>query len=212
MANRIKELMKQRGLSRDAVADALDTHPVTVSKLISGRMKLTTEWMERFAAVLKVQPADLLSDAPTNMRRVKVRGRVEAGAWEEAFEWPEDDWYEVAIPDDPALRGEDLFGGVTHGPSMNRRYPEGSVLIFVSTQRRGEQLRVGKRYLVERERADGLREATVKRVWRDDAGALWLIPESDDPRYQEPISIGGVTEDQTVRIVGRVVYSVQRED
>lgn len=202
--------MRQRGISRDAMADELQVHPVTVSKLISGTMKLTVDWMERFARVLNVQPSDLIAPS-SNMRTVKVRGRVEAGAWEEAFEWPQDDWYEVAIPDDPNLLNEELFGGEMHGPSMNQRYAEGSVLVFVSTEARGEMPRVGKRYLVERERSDGLREATVKKVWRDDEGQLWLVPESNDPRFQEPIAIGG-SEDQNVRIVGRVVYSVQRED
>ena len=37
------------------------------------------------------------------------------------------------------------------------------------------------------------------------------MPESTDPRHQQPIEIDGDNGD-TVRMVGRVRYSVQRED
>ena len=93
---------------------------------------------------------------------------------------------------------------------MNRRYPEGTVLIYTNLNDTNEDLIFGKRYIVERERADGLREATVKTLWRDENGKAWLLPESTDPRYQEPIPIEG-GENDTVRIVGRVRYAVTRE-
>jgi len=210
MSNRIKELMRERGLSRDDVADGIGAHPITVSKLISGKMKLTTDYLAKFAKVFNVEPEEVIS-ASTGIRKVKVRAHVQAGHWSEAFEWDPEDWYEVAIPDDPDLRTLTLFGAETRGPSMNRRYPERSVVIVAEAISAHEHVQLGKRYVIERERPDGLREATVKKVWRDEAGRIWLLPESDDPRFQEPIPLEGGADD-TIRIVGRVVYSVQRED
>lgn len=93
---------------------------------------------------------------------------------------------------------------------MNKRYPDGTVLVFTDALERPEDLIAGKRYIVERERADGLREATVKKLWQDEYGAMWLLPESDDPRFQEAIPINGEDGDM-VRILGRVRFSVTRE-
>lgn len=210
MANRIKHLMKERNLSRDDVAAGIDAHPITVSKLISGKMKLTQEWMNRLAGVFGVPPEQIIA-GPSHTRTVKVRSHVEAGAWEAHGEWPEDDWYDVAIPDDPNYRQYALFAAETRGPSMNRRYPERTVLIHTNLVDTGEELEVGKRYIVERERPDGTRETTVKTLSRDDDGKLWLLPESSDPRYQSPIPIDDEL-DAIVRVIGRVIYSVQRED
>ena len=210
MANRIKQLMKERNLSRDDVADGIGAHPITVSKLISGKMKLTEEWMDKFATVFAV-PREQIIAAPSATRLVKVRSYVEAGVWEQHAEWPEEDWYEVAIPDDPRYRMTELFGSETRGPSMNKRYPEHTVLVHTSLAISGESLEIGKRYVVERERSDGTRETTVKTLSRDLDGRLWLMPESTDPRFQTPIPIDDEI-DSIVRVIGKVVYSVQRED
>lgn len=210
MANRIKELMRERNLSRDDVADGVGAHPITVSKLISGKMKLTTEWMDKFATVFGV-PREQIIAPPAATRIIKVRSFIEAGVWEQHAEWPEDDWYEVAIPDDPRYRTIELVGSETRGPSMNKRYPEHTVLVHTSIATSGETLELGKRYIVERERPDGTRETTVKTLSRDEAGKLWLMPESTDPRFQTPIPIDEDI-DAIVRVIGRVVYSVQRED
>lgn len=210
MSNRIKELMRDRRLSRDDVADALDIHPVTVSKLISGKMQLTVDYLDRFAKLFAVEPSEIIAPKPST-RIIKVRGPLQAGLYHASTEWDEDDWYDVAIPDDPALRSVPLYAGETRGPSMNKRYPERTVLVFAHIEDLPEPLQVGKRYVVERVRADGLREATVKQLWQDETGRLWLLPESSDPRWQEPIPIEGGADDM-VRILGRIRYSVQRED
>lgn len=210
MPNRIKALMKERRLSRDDVADELGVHPITVTKLITGKMKLTQDYMQRLGKIFNVAPEQVSAPA-TNTRIVKVRGFLEAGAWAENFEWEEDDWYDAPIADDPALRSIPLYAGEIRGPSMNRRFPERSIVIFSHLADTQEELQVGRRYVVERERPDGRRESTVKALWKDEGGKLWLVPESTDPLYQQPIPLEG-GEDDTVRILGRVLYSVQPED
>jgi transcriptional regulator with XRE-family HTH domain len=61
LRNRIAELRKARGMTQQALADAVQAHWITISKLERGRIKLTTDWLERLAPVFGVRPADLLA-------------------------------------------------------------------------------------------------------------------------------------------------------
>jgi SOS-response transcriptional repressor LexA len=208
---RVKEILKKKGLSQVWLADKLSAHPVTISnKLKADNVdKLDIEWLTRIAEALDV-PLESLFVEPVPARTVPVVGEVQAGEWAESWQWPEDDWQSVPVRDRPGLNAVRLFGVVTRGPSMNRRYPEGTVLVVADIVDTGEELKPGKRYVVERERADGHREATVKTLWIDENGKAWLLPESTDPRFQTPIPVDG-NDGETIRIIGRVVKAVMEE-
>lgn len=211
LPNRIKIIMKEKGLTREALAEAVDAHPVTISKLIAGTMDITTSWMERLGAALGVPAIEILS-TPASVRTVPVKAAVQAGVWSESFEWPDpEDWYEVAVPRDEDLDGIELFAAEVRGPSMNRRYAEGSVVVCTAPWQDNEEPQPGRRYIVERRRLDGSIETTVKLLHRDPEGGMWLIAESDDPRFQAPIPINGMTEGEEIRVIGRVRYAVSRE-
>jgi transcriptional regulator with XRE-family HTH domain len=64
MANRIKELREQRGLTLQQVADAAGTSLQQIQRLENGHRRLTDEWMRRIAPVLGVHPAALLLEFP----------------------------------------------------------------------------------------------------------------------------------------------------
>lgn len=209
MANRIREFRTARGWSQAELADRVGKHWQTIQRLESGKVQLRDDMRDQLAHVFDIDPIELLI-AATNVRTVEVLGHVQAGHWAEAWELPESDRFAIPIRDETDWKALELFAVETRGPSMDRIYPEGTVVVFASYHDTREPLMPGKRYIVERERADGLREATVKTLWRDDTGRLWLIPESTDPRFQEPIAIDGDDGD-TIRIVGRVIYSVRRE-
>lgn len=210
MHNKIKRLRQQAGLGQQELAERLGVTWQTVSNVERGKVGLNSKKLALWAAALGVEPHDLVS-ADDGSRRVQVIGHVQAGHYAESWAFDEADLYDVPVPDDAKFRRFRLQGVEVRGPSMNRRYPEGTVLVFTDAVETGEDVVVGKRYIIERERADGLREATVKLLWRDNEGRMWLLPESDDPRFQEPIPLEGGDGD-TIRIVGRVRYSVARED
>lgn len=197
-------------MTQQQVADALGLHLTNYNKLENGVTDLTLTRMNQLAEILHVQPSDFIT-ANSNIRRVTVQQHVEAGYWADSTLWPEADRYEVAVPDYPEFRGVNLYAAETRGPSMNKRYPEKSALIYTSIVETQEKLESGKRYIVEIERADGLREATVKTLQQDENGEYWLVPESNDPRYQAPIPVRA-NDGETIRIVGRVRFSVLRED
>lgn len=159
-------------------------------------------------------PAPML-DTPSgsgDLRIVTVAGYVQAGHWAETWEWDDDEKYEVAVRGSSQLASFKLFAAETRGPSMNKRWPEGTVVVFTRVEETGEMPIAGKRYVVQRRRGGtGEAEFTVKLLHRDSEGKFWLVPESDDPRYQAAISVDDDNSDDEIAIIGRVHFAVTRE-
>jgi SOS-response transcriptional repressor LexA len=209
VARRLEEL----GLGPVEAATKAGLERTYIRDIVEGKKRsIRSDKIEGLARALQMDPAELGGGASVEpgFRLVPVMGYLQAGAFAETWEWSEDQVYRVPVPDEPALKRVTLHAGELRGPSMNRWRPEGTVIIYADAIDTGEVLVPGKRYVIERERADGLREATVKKLWRDESGKLWLLPESDDPRFQTPIAIEG-NEDDTIRIIGRVRYAVSSE-
>ena len=101
-----------------------------------------------------------------------------------------------------------MYGLLVEGTSINKEAKEGDVLICTSLQETNIETQNGDMVIVERERG-GLKEVTAKRV-RMFADRTEFWPESDDPRWQEPIVVprdDGNT-DQCVRVIARVEYAI----
>lgn len=60
MENRIRELRKLRGISMDALGDAIGTTRATIMKLEKGDMNLTADYMQKIADALEVDWVELL--------------------------------------------------------------------------------------------------------------------------------------------------------
>lgn len=218
MRNRIKALLRERGWSNVDLAEKINAHPTTVSRLVNERILLGESWLLKLSEAFAVPPEEILA-APLGVRNVTVRGTLEGGAWSQSWHFPESAVYHVPIPDDSLLQGMTLTAAETKGPSANRRYPIGTVVVFNDFVEASEPLREGSRYVIERRRGDGHVEATVKLLWRDPDRTLWLVNESDDPRYQDAVRMNGQVDARgafaegtiTTRILGRVLYSVHRE-
>lgn len=169
------------------------------------------------AEALDMTLIELLSEKPIarnemGLRRVEVAAHVQAGHFDETWEWDEGDRYQVFVPDLPEYRELRLYGAETRGASMNRRYAEKTVIVFNDVIEAHEEPIVGKRYVVERKKPSGEVEHTVKLLHIDGEGKFWLMPESDDPRFQMPISMeDGTGDEDIVRVIGRVLFAVTRE-
>lgn len=208
----LSKLRGKSGLSQAALAKVSGVSQQLISQIEKDK-NTSTKYLPKLANALGVQVSDIdpeYSGPSTDIRMVRVLGYVQAGAFETAWEWPEDEQFEVPIQSEDEFRGYALFGVQTRGASMNRRYPEGTVLIFTNAIHTLEDIKPGQRYIVERHRPDGTVEATVKLLWQDEHGKPWLLPESTDPFFQEPISLDDLGDD-TVRIIGQVRYAVSRE-
>lgn len=205
------EASRHAGLSGDAIRNI--RRSVAANK--SGGA--STKTLEKLAPVLGTSVAWLAQgegpeEERLTTRAVTVTAHVQAGVWTESWEWDSGDQYEVYIPDDPAYRNVKLYAAEARGLSMNRRYPEGTILVFTNIHETQEEPIPGKRYVVERKRISGEAEHTVKLLHVDAEGKYWLVPESDDPRFQAPISVEeGTGDGDVVSIIGRVCYAVMRE-
>lgn len=206
MKNRIKELRERQGMTLATLAKLSGTNdPSTIHKLETGQRRLTDKWIERISGALGCSPAELIGDG-VPMRRIVVHGAVQAGHWNEALEWPDEDRYNISVPIDPKYAGYPQFGLEVHGPSMNRRYPEGAVLVCIRLADMPVEPKEGRRYIVQRIRPDGSYEATVKEYSTVPDGVPRLWPRSHHPNHQSPIPLTG-TSGETIALHAIVIGS-----
>lgn len=210
LPNRIRELRERLGLSMAQLGIRVGVEASTINKLEKGETQLTTRWMARLSPALQLDDPIEIIRPITNLRTVPVVGYVQAGEWREAITWEDEDRYSVIVPRDRAMEGVRLEGYEVRGPSMNKVYPEGTVIVIASIIDTEEEFIPGKRYVINRQRGDEV-EGTVKTYHVDEAGRRWLVPESTLMEFQ-PISLDeGHDEETEVRALGRVMYSVRRE-
>lgn len=78
MTSRLREIRKSRGLTLAELAARCDppTTAVTIGRLETGMRQLTLPWMERIAAALGIEPADLLpAPSASSLPVVAILGR-----------------------------------------------------------------------------------------------------------------------------------------
>ena len=92
--NRIAEERKASGLSQQELADAVGAHWITISKLERGKIKLTTQWMEKLAAALDVGERDLLRSAKPIAKALVIGSVTDSG---EVIVFPESEWTNTSI-------------------------------------------------------------------------------------------------------------------
>lgn len=112
---------------------------------------------------------------------IRVLGAVEAGVFREAFEVPVED--QETLPIGSERYGPDAFALEVRGDSMDKRFPDGSLLICRPFDPESERLPDNKYVVAMRRdgRTDQV-EATVKRLVRLASGQAYvLIPESNNP-------------------------------
>lgn len=76
--NRISEIRKLQSMSQQELGALVGAHFVTISKLETGKLPLTQEWVARIADALRVDQAEIVSGP--QKRRVYITGTVEGGA------------------------------------------------------------------------------------------------------------------------------------
>lgn len=180
----LKVIRKQRKLTQAQLAELVGVEQPTIQRYEKGRSPSLEQAME-IAGKLGVTLDDLVGEAeivPLGPR-LFVKGEVRAGYFAEAWEWAQDDWSMYTGRADVRDPADKRFGLKVVGDSMNERYPQGTILDCV----RYEQDYVipsGKRVIVQRFKADGSVETTVKELVRDEAGVEWLVPRSTNPVHQ----------------------------
>ena len=78
MDNKIKELLKERGMSQKDLASVIERTEITVSKYVNGD-NIPRDSEERIAAALGVEVKDLYYDAPIVDRKALYEGELHLG-------------------------------------------------------------------------------------------------------------------------------------
>ncbi|MEJ0017497.1 MAG: S24 family peptidase [Acetobacteraceae bacterium] len=171
--------LRRRG-KRMPAADAL----VRLARAIGAAPEYLLEAVEK-----NVAPPE----GPIALTSITVRGAVQAGVWRSALEWPEDERFNVTVPtDDRYPAGIPRFGLLVRGSSMDKLYPEGTIVVVIPLGDLGRTPNDGERVVVlRRDRKTGEYEATLKEFGKDQRGRILLWPRSSDPEFQSPIILGG---------------------
>ncbi|MBF0858190.1 S24 family peptidase [Gluconobacter sp. LMG 31484] len=149
-------------------------------------LSATTE--AKISAAYNGAPAAKALLSPIHTTQIEVRGDVQAGVWREAIEWPAVDWYAITVPIDTAYQGFHRYGLKVCGQSMNKVFPEGSVVVVINFGDLGRLPKTGDFVVaVQRCSKTDQYEATVKAVQIRDDGTVILWPQSWDPAFQTPV-------------------------
>lgn len=200
----IIDRLRALGRSQADLARALNLQPPAVNKIISGLRKIQSDEVRLLAIFLEWSEADVLawieksrgrSDAPTPARptsgrvlkMIEVSGVVHAGYFKPSIELPPEERYTIQEYIQPPFDRMNVQAFEVKGSSMDKVYPDRSLVLVVDAMYLGEgwRPRDGQRVLVQRRNQWGEVECTIKEVaWDDDEMLLW--PRSHDPAYREP--------------------------
>lgn len=164
-ADRIRATLKMRKLSGEELAAKIGSHPVTISKLLTGKMKMTEAWMMKLAEGLDMTVEDILATgaaretaAPAQhlmpvfgLAAASVRGNFTMS--NDPIEW---------VPRPRALAHvRDAYALTVTGSSMEPRYFPGDV-VFIHP---GREPNAGDHVVIQ-ESIDGGTMVSIKRFDR----------------------------------------------
>lgn len=214
IGERLKEARVAAGFATAAdAARALGEHPQNVRDHEANRRGVSPEKAEAYARLYKVPPALIVfgegstheSGVAQNddVRLVGVIGEVRAGMFAPVPDDEPTPWELVPVSL-PEYKRAHLFALNVVGRSMDKYYPDGSVVVVCPTAEAG--VRVGD-HVVVRQWRGGMAETTLKEVVAVPGGVeLW--PRSSDPAYQTPIRLmTDRASDEGAEIIGVVVGS-----
>ncbi|MBG6148323.1 SOS-response transcriptional repressor LexA [Labrenzia sp. EL_142] len=137
---------------------------------------------------------------------VPIVGEVAAGLWMEAALFETENALESTISYDIRFPAQSQFVVRVRGESLNRIAGNGDLLLCVDYLAAGIELKENDLVLVERSRDNGMTiERTAKRLVSLN-GQSELMPESDDPRFQDTIFYREGDVDHTeVKIKAKIV-------
>ena len=212
LADRVKNIRKELGLSQSEVARRVGVKPQAIQSLESGRIK-SPKYIVTLANVLNVSPESLLGinepEYLTNilpLKHIRVEGVSQAGMFKDIsfIDDNEHEREEIPIPYSNEYSHAHQYGLLVSGDSMDKRFKDGSYVHCVSWADLGLELKTGMTLHVERIKAASMVETTIK-VYAERDGKRWLDPDSTNTRHL-PIEINGGLDTEII-IKGAIIGS-----
>lgn len=228
------ELKDRSGLSIRAIARAMGyQNASSIQRYFSSdyaKPALPADFVAKLLPVLigkgerPISRDDILALAPTSLTDLEaasapsraavaldLKGQVAAGLWMEAGLFETDAIRETSIAGDLRFPSESQYLLEIKGESLNRIARDGDFILCLDYLEAGIEMKSGDLVVVERSRDGGHTiERTAKRVVRRN-GVIELQPESDDPRFQEPVIFDEHDEEATeVRIIAKILSVIRQ--
>lgn len=210
LGERIRLARKRKKLSQTKLAELVGVSQATVADWERGETMPGRHRIPKLSEVLQVAAEWLELGLSAQQRSIStaiipVIGQVQAGAWVESMEWPNDQWQQISVPPDERYPDFKRYGLKVAGPSMDQVLAPGSIAICIRLGDLARMPRPGEYVVVQRTRPDGLTEATIKEFLPDQAGNVWLWPRSNHPDHKTPIRLEPNGEDNSVEVIAVVV-------
>lgn len=211
---KIREARNAKKKSQQWLADKLGVTRNAISLWETDANGISTDNLMRLCTLLDVDVNEFREEhdgshsATLNrMGEMKVEGEVRAGAWLEVEGDSEsDEW--IPFSKDPLYQNARQFPLRVIGQSMNKFAAHGTFVIIASWEDIGADVKDGDVVIARRQRGMAY-EVTLKRARKTDEG--WqLVPESTDPKHQEPIQWESSNEDTETIVIGKVIGKYER--
>lgn len=232
----LRFVLKELKLSPTGLAKMAGISSTTLTRFLNSdehKFTLSTKTMQKIAEATGINPAPFLAgkNEPDIAKSVYYSSEV----YNESWDTPDEDntpqstvvvgeasagnWREVELMDiykhPPLLIGSSIyrpsecFAVVVRGPSINFVAQDGDYLFCVRRDAMKRDFQSGDLVVVQKTSEDGLQvEVTAKRL-KHSKGRWELWPESDDPRFKEPLVVDDLEGDDHIAFLGDVLYVVR---
>lgn len=186
MANNLRKIRIDKGMTQELAAKLMGTGLSQYVKLERGERRLTDKWIERAAKAFHVSEAVVIAEQTS----CPLVGYVGAGARVVRFE--EDGDQEIGEAPRPENASEDTVAVEVRGDSMAGIFDEGSYIYFDDKRSPPSEDLIGKLCVVWVE--DG--RVLVKRLFRGSRPQLWDLAAAT----------GLIEKDVRVQFAARVIW------
>ncbi len=191
----IIQKLSETGFTQLALAKYMDLDPTIINKIVKGKRGIKAEEADKIRTffndiltedAIKAHNVQLVSGSPST---VPLIGNVQAGAYIEAFELEPMEHLPII---GELTKYKNTFALRVLGDSMDKVYPEGTLLICQQLSDMAADLRDGHRVIVKKRATGDLFEVTVKEYSHDGHQKV-LTPLSHNPKYKKQrISNGNI--------------------
>ena len=209
---RLRAERKQQKISLRELARRIGSDPNIVSRLETGKRKMSVEWLSTLSDALGLRAAELLEPVSPE-ERVLVKAGACCNIWKQDCWYGPDQRYAIKVPPDSRYPGSERFAVEALCQAMNKRHPAGALVICVPLDAAAGGVEIGKRYLIESRRVrEGVQESelTLKTLIIDNNKKLRLASESTEPDHQTTLPMFG-SDDREVHAIASVIGTLQPE-
>lgn len=219
----IDEIKDRTGKSYSAIARAIGAAPSTIVRFMddtASSHSLSAKTMEKLKIVFDLPSVNVPNiEHLVYSEPVALAGSIQAGVWQDTglFTPQAPPEYIMIAPDEryPGIR---RWAFRVRGDSMDKIYPDGTIIIAVSFFDLCRQPKTGDKVIAIRKER-GLEEATLKEIEILADGSVALWPRSTNPKFSQAIIINNSIDDNMpddgchseYRIEGLVIQSIRRE-